>query len=564
MENSKNRINIKNNKGITIIALVITIIILIILAGVCINLVLGENGIITRAKDAANTYTIEQIKEKVRADILDLDIQKIAKGEELTIEQALEGLLAKGTFSEINKEENYGIVDDYIIELTLDENGKVIIGNIEKVTDFKISYTLNPTTYTSGNVEVSLNINAKNYTITKINIPEGMTKKENGNYEITKNGTYTVTVETAQGITKKKDIIVNTIDRLAPKAFTITATSTRTGISIQGQTEDAEATTENACSGIEKYEYYVKKSTDTNYTKYDTNNIEGLGEGTYSIYVIAYDKAGKTTQSNTVTLEKITPPASNYGQGESVNYTANGISDWKIFYKNQQTNETFIITSDYLPTGKIPSGAGMTKTQAYAYWNSNSLPEYSSIIDDATQNIRQRFMMNWNKSTTSNNMKVVSKLLDTNIWSDFVREDLQTKGGAAIGSPTLEMWVASWNDWYPTDPIACNTSSNRGYYVGVGTNSGTSTSADLSSKKGYKNTLYFPHTTRIWENCDGYWIAAPGANSGNDRYVLNIGCGGKIITNSHGTTRLTIRPVICLPSTVNLTYNNQTGMWDVQ
>ena len=40
----------KSNKGITLVSLVVTIIVLIILAGVSINLVLGENGIITRAK----------------------------------------------------------------------------------------------------------------------------------------------------------------------------------------------------------------------------------------------------------------------------------------------------------------------------------------------------------------------------------------------------------------------------------------------------------------------------------------------------------------------------------
>ena len=41
-----------NNKGITIVALVITIVVLLILAGVSINLVLGNNGIISKAKEA--------------------------------------------------------------------------------------------------------------------------------------------------------------------------------------------------------------------------------------------------------------------------------------------------------------------------------------------------------------------------------------------------------------------------------------------------------------------------------------------------------------------------------
>ena len=43
---------LKNKKGITLVALVVTIVILLILAGVSINLVLGNNGIIAKAKDA--------------------------------------------------------------------------------------------------------------------------------------------------------------------------------------------------------------------------------------------------------------------------------------------------------------------------------------------------------------------------------------------------------------------------------------------------------------------------------------------------------------------------------
>ena len=42
----------KKNKGITLVALVVTIVVLLILAGVSINLVLGDNGIVKKAQDA--------------------------------------------------------------------------------------------------------------------------------------------------------------------------------------------------------------------------------------------------------------------------------------------------------------------------------------------------------------------------------------------------------------------------------------------------------------------------------------------------------------------------------
>lgn len=54
---------LKGQKGITLVALVITIIVLLILAGVTISLVIGENGIINHAKNAGNEYQKAADKE---------------------------------------------------------------------------------------------------------------------------------------------------------------------------------------------------------------------------------------------------------------------------------------------------------------------------------------------------------------------------------------------------------------------------------------------------------------------------------------------------------------------
>ncbi len=55
--------NMKKQRGITLIALVITIIVLLILAGVTLNLVIGENGIIRTAEQAGKNYMNAQDKE---------------------------------------------------------------------------------------------------------------------------------------------------------------------------------------------------------------------------------------------------------------------------------------------------------------------------------------------------------------------------------------------------------------------------------------------------------------------------------------------------------------------
>ena len=54
----------KSNKGITLVALVVTIIVLIILAGISINLTLGDNGIITIAKQAKENMEIAKVEEE--------------------------------------------------------------------------------------------------------------------------------------------------------------------------------------------------------------------------------------------------------------------------------------------------------------------------------------------------------------------------------------------------------------------------------------------------------------------------------------------------------------------
>ena len=60
----KNKL-IKTNSGITLIALVITIIVLLILAGVTIATLTGDNGILTQATNAKTMTQISSLKEEI-------------------------------------------------------------------------------------------------------------------------------------------------------------------------------------------------------------------------------------------------------------------------------------------------------------------------------------------------------------------------------------------------------------------------------------------------------------------------------------------------------------------
>ena len=59
---------LKNNKAITLIALVVTIVVLLILAGISISLVVGDNGLIRKSKDAKKQYEEAQANELAMTD----------------------------------------------------------------------------------------------------------------------------------------------------------------------------------------------------------------------------------------------------------------------------------------------------------------------------------------------------------------------------------------------------------------------------------------------------------------------------------------------------------------
>lgn len=102
--------NLQKEKGITLVALVVTIVVLLILAGVSINLVLGENGLITQAKEAKTRTSAEEENE-----------QQILKDASETIED-ITSEVAEVKDSEPGKLE--------------ESNGKYIINSIEDLVVF--------------------------------------------------------------------------------------------------------------------------------------------------------------------------------------------------------------------------------------------------------------------------------------------------------------------------------------------------------------------------------------------------------------------------------------------
>mgnify|MGYP005770377881 CR=1 FL=1 len=81
MQKQKNK-----EQGITLIALVVTIIILIILAGVSISMIVGENGIITQAQKAAKDTEQANLKEKLDLIALERELNQYTSSSEVADE----------------------------------------------------------------------------------------------------------------------------------------------------------------------------------------------------------------------------------------------------------------------------------------------------------------------------------------------------------------------------------------------------------------------------------------------------------------------------------------------
>ena len=111
-----------NNKGITLIALVITIIVLLILAGVSIATLTGPNGLLTRVNDAKTETGKAGAKEKIQVEVAGSynNNGNLDKG---MLNENLKNVQGLTSGTPIQSFPAKVVVDGY--EVTIDANGKV-------------------------------------------------------------------------------------------------------------------------------------------------------------------------------------------------------------------------------------------------------------------------------------------------------------------------------------------------------------------------------------------------------------------------------------------------------
>ena len=174
-----NLTNQKENTGITLIALVVTIIVLLILAGISIATLTGENGLLTKANTAKEQTEIADAKEQAKIDITaeiaerieagrsidlrDSDIQQILTGKEYVSKE--EGQPGKNSFK--TRKSGYEIPYSDLYKGTTSSGGKTISDLYDGNNDW---------TDTDYNSYISENISQKAWQITGNKLKEAMVK----------------------------------------------------------------------------------------------------------------------------------------------------------------------------------------------------------------------------------------------------------------------------------------------------------------------------------------------------------------------------------------------------
>ncbi len=157
-------------KGITLIALVITIIVLLILAGVSISMLTGDNGILTQAQRAKEMTEAASEEEYIQLLVIGYNTNKKTYGEEL---KNIEFNTVENTTSIMDKEtgttygngwyylkpedvDDYELKNSYIIDydtgkyLKFDENKHTIVTNELLCISDGLVYSADPKNMTSG------------------------------------------------------------------------------------------------------------------------------------------------------------------------------------------------------------------------------------------------------------------------------------------------------------------------------------------------------------------------------------------------------------------------------
>ena len=492
----------KNARGITLIALVITIIVLLILAGVTINALSGENGILKRATQAKSKTGRANALEQINLAIITARTEGLGQVDKTVLRDEITkaGMTVKTDGDDLPCEV---VSDKYIFRINEDYTVEEISGIGLSKKELKLFNGQSETitaTLTEGVTG----------TITWESADKNVATVENG--KITAVGTTGSTTITAkvEGTEYEATCKVSIVQ----KVTSITAKNVTVG---KNQTAKIEVIT--TPTGLVEDLTYTS-DTPSIATVAEDGTVTGVATGSATITIKGKVSTNvSTTCTVTVTKSRISVtaeqiaanPEKYYGQ-VAQNYTQGDLT-YRIFYVDKENKfgdgaNTIYLKADYKTTigltSYTPIGSDLEK---YKKMN----PSWAAQRGSSTSS--------WN-----NNEKAAAWLCSPSQWTTYVDS---SKANYAIGGPSVEMYVASYNQVSHTTGnyklgATYRATDYPGYIYTLNgkqsniSNSDYSTGTDSLDYKGYNSMYAGQNGTK-----SGYWwLASPSSN--NSYYVCFV------------------------------------------
>lgn len=197
------------------------------------------------------------------------------------------------------------------------------------------------------------------------------------------------------------------------------------------------------------------------------------------------------------------------------------VNAWKIFYIDE--NNIYLIADDYISYNYCPSSATQSITMSspinlnYVISMENVVNDYSgseNILNEKLRKLNSSYFNQLSYDNNNLNMKAVSYLLDTNIWSVYAGE----KAEYAIGGPSIEMFLKSYSEKHGVDYQA--KSDQIGYRIS--NDGGLTWDSDMSDILDTADNLYVINSNI---KAYGMWLTSPSCYA--KYYIMLVGYHGR-------------------------------------
>lgn len=242
--------------------------------------------------------------------------------------------------------------------------------------------------------------------------------------------------------------------------------------------------------------------------------------------------------------------------GKQVNYTSPQDSEytgtWRVFYADD--DYVFIISTTNVLNGY--SLDGNDKAENSKYNVVSSLSEYGVKYNDLWQKELSKAGKTADTNSSGNlsgRARATAYLCDSENWNKYVSSSLPT-GTFAVGGPTIELLVKSWNAAKESNISGAPSTSatwNDGDVISGGYLPGKPTEFSSNNSPYSIDEEILPlevdnESYGLYNAGENYWLASPGSNNMNG--LCYIHWYGYVSINGYSTAGTGIRLLICIPT----------------